>query len=512
MFPEEQINIDYVPKGRPGDYSTNLALKIASKTGAAPLKIAEKIAEKVSDPMISKTVAYKPGFLNFEISRPHLLECLLKEKNEPDIGKGARILVEFVSVNPTGPINVVNARAAAVGDTLVKILNKTGFRASAEYYVNDGGRQTELLAESVRQRMNELLGKEAEIPEDGYHGEYIKDVAKELIDKGTDKIDDIKNYSVNYFVEEQKRTLKNFGVSFDYWIHESEIYKKGLIERVLAILKDKNMTYAKDNALFFKTTAFGDDKDRVIVKSDGQYHYRLSDIAYHLDKIERNFDKLVNIWGPDHHGHIKGLIGGIRALGYPEDICKVLIVQEVKLKKDGKFITMSKRAGTFTTLEELLRQVPRDTVRFFFLMRSCSQHLDFDLDLALKQSDENPVFYIQYAYARVKSILRFAKERNTNLVDNIDLSMIKEQEEIMLVKEILKFYEVLEDAVQNFEPSVITYYLIELARIFHYFYQKHQVVSDDENLTQARLLLVMKTAETIKSGLDLLGVSCPEKM
>lgn len=511
-FPGYGINIDYVPKGKTGDYSTNLAFKIASKTGETPLKVAEKIVSKIKDPMISDITIYQPGFINFEISKEYLLNFLLKEHTTIDVGEGTKILIEFVSANPTGPINIVSARAAAVGDALVRMLNQSGFTASAEYYVNDKGKQTDLLAESVRQRMNELLDKDMKMPADGYHGEYIKDVAKELISQGIDTTEDIKEYSINYFVNEQRKTLENFGVVFDYWIHESEIYKKRLIDTVLKILTEKDLTYQKDGALYFKAIEFGDSEDRVIITSDQRKTYLLSDIAYHLQKLQRNYDMLINIWGPDHHGYIKRLTGGVQALGYAEDILKIIIVQEVKLKKDGKVLTMSKRAGTFATLNELLEQIPRDVVRFFFLMRSSSQHLDFDINLALKQSDENPVYYVQYAHARIQSLKTFAKEKGIEYLDDVDLSVIKEKEEMALIKEALKLPEILEDVVRNIEPYLMTYYLIDLARAFHYFYQKHRVVTDDKRLTQARLLLVTKTADVIKKGLGLLGISCPERM
>jgi arginyl-tRNA synthetase len=511
LFPEEKISVDDVPKGKPGDYATNLALKIAARTGQDMQSVAEMLIKRIDSPIIEKAFFCPPGFINFEI-KPEAILDLLSTDLTIDIGKGARILIEFVSVNPTGPINVVNARAAAVGDTLVRIMNRTGFRAASEFYVNDSGRQIDLLAESVIQRMNEFRNEKAEIPPEGYHHEYIKDVARELIGKGLKDFAAIRDYSIDYFISSQRRSLEGFGVAFDNWVYESEIHRKGLIERVLQLFENKDLTYRQDNALFFKATAFGDDKDRVVIKSDGQYHYRLSDIAYHLDKIERKYDRLIDIWGPDHHGYIKGLIGGIRALGYPADLCRVLIVQHVRLKKDGQVVSMSKRAGTFTTLDELLGMVPRDVARFFFLMRSCSQHLDFDLDLALKQSEENPVYYVQYAHARIQSILRFAQEKDIAPAAEVDISLIKEKEELALARGILKFCEVLEDAAQYLEPSLITHYLIELARSFHHFYHQHKVVGDDERLTRARLFLVKKTAQTIKNGLELLGVSCPDQM
>jgi arginyl-tRNA synthetase len=512
IIPDEEIHIDYVPKGKPGDYATNVALKIASKTGESPLVVAEKLIKRFKDPIIGGVTICDPGFINFEISKHYLLTSLHAESATLDIGEGKKILVEFVSVNPTGPINIAAARAAAVGDSLVRMLNKSGFRTSAEYYVNDTGRQIDLLAESVRQRMNELSGEESQIPENGYQGEYIKEVAKELLSENIDSIEDIKNYSVQYFVDRHRETLENFGVVFDCWTRESEIYKKGLVDTVLKILQDKKLTYEKDGAIYFKTKQYGDSDDRVIITSDQRNTYLLPDIAYHLDKIQRNFDSLINIWGPDHHGYIKRLKAGVSALGYADDILKIIIAQEVKLKKGGEFLTMSKRAGTFTTLDELLEQVPKDVVRFFFLMRSNSQHLDFDLDLALKESEENPVYYVQYAHARIKSIIAFAKEQNIELQEDVDLSVLSEKEEISLAKEVLKFSDILEDIARTLEPYLMTYYLINLAQCFHYFYQKHRVVTDDHGRTHARLFLVTKTAEVLQKGLEFLGVSCPERM
>lgn len=510
-FPGEEIIIDYVPKGKDGDYYTNLAFKIASREGADPMAIASSIAEQISDPMIEKISVHRPAFINFTLNERYLQEQISREM-ELDIGEGKRVLVEYVSANPTGPINVVSARAAAVGDALVRMLRKTGYRAYAEYYVNDAGRQTDLLAESVMQRRIELSGGRAQIPENGYHGEYLREVAKEVISEGLERYEDIKRYAIDYFVRDHRKVMSDFGVEFETWTLESDLYRSSDIDKALQILKEKNLTYSEEGALFFKTTAFGDDKDRVIVTSDGRNTYLLPDIAYHLNKLARNYDQLVNIWGPDHHGRIKGILGGIQALGFPPERLRILIVQEVKIKEHGRSVTMSKRAGTFTSLSDLLQKINKDVVRFFFLMRSSSQHLDFDIDLAMKQSDENPVYYVQYAHARIKSIVRFAAQKEIGLAENADASQLHENEELTLVKDILKYPEVLSDAVNNLEPYMIAYYLIELARDFHSFYQKHRVVTDDIQLTQARLYLISKVALTIKAGLELLGVSCPEEM
>jgi len=512
LYPDEEIYINYVPQTKLGDYSTPLAIKLSKMLNKDAVIVAQDIASKIKDPIIEQIKVYPPGFINFQISRDYLRKNLLDNNLKVNIGNKKKVLVEFVSVNPTGPINVVNARAAALGDSLVKLLNATGFSATAEFYVNDTGRQIELLAESVNQRMQESLGKKAEIPKDGYSGEYIIPLAKELLLKKIADTQEIKRYTVNYFVNKQKATLKRFGVEFDNWVYESEICAKGLIKDVLERLNKKNLTYLKDNALYFRARQFGDTEDRVLIKSDGQNTYLLPDIAYHLDKTNRGYEKLINILGPDHHGYIKRITGGIQAMGYPCGILKVLIAQEVKLKKNGKVLSMSKRAGVFETLDNLLEQIPRDVVRFFFLMRSSSQHLDFDIDLALKHSDENPVYYIQYAYARIKSIIRFASEKGIEQKSNPDLSLLKSEEEIALIKAILKFPEVLTDAVRNLEPSLITHYLIDLAHSFHYFYHHHRVVGEDSKLMTARLFLISKTAETIRKGLEILGVSSPERM
>ncbi|MGB3340798.1 MAG: arginine--tRNA ligase [bacterium] len=512
MLPDEKIIIDNVPKDKQGDYSTNVAFKIASRMKVPPYQTAEKIAAQIRHDMIADVSIHKPAFINFTISSNYILKKLFGKPERLDFGKGQRILIEFVSANPTGPINIASARAAAVGDSIIKLLNRTGYHAVSEYYVNDGGRQSQLLAESIQQRIEELNGKIADIPEGGYHGEYLVDLARMIKQKNIEGIDNIKKYAINYFVDEHIRILKRFGVEFQNWTRESSIHKKGFVKDILAKLNKKNLIYNKEGAIWLKTTDYGDKEDRVIVTTDKRHTYLLPDIAYHIDKIHRKHDRLINIWGPDHQAQIKSLQSSITALGYPDDILDVLIVQQVHIKEAGKLIKMSKRAGSIKTLEELLDNVPKDVVRFFLLMRSNSQHLDFDLDLALKESDENPVYYVQYAYARIKSIIKKAQEQGLEYNNVLGRQFLKENEEIILAKAILKYHEVLEDAVRNLEPYMLTYYLIDLARTFHYFYQKLRVISDDKQLTQARLALINRTGETIKNGLDILGVSCPERM
>ncbi|MEO0106658.1 MAG: arginine--tRNA ligase, partial [candidate division WOR-3 bacterium] len=465
----------------------------------------------IKSPLISETIVYPPGFLNFVLNLSSIKERF-KEDEYLNIGNGLKVNVEFVSVNPTGPINIVNGRAAAFGDSLVRLLNYAGFKADAEYYINDCGRQIDLLAESIKQRMNQIEGKSFSIPDNGYHGEYLIPVARRFIDKNITDIDRIKKEAVDYFIQQHQSMLKEFRVNFKNWIRESEIRNKGYIEKILKIFDDKDLLFEQDGAKYFKTTVFNDTRDRVIITKDNRYTYLLPDIAYHMNKIERHYKFLITILGPDHLGQVNSLYAGLKALDYPENILKIIIVQEVKLKRNGAYISMSKRAGTFITLEDLLNEIPIDVCRFFFLMRSSSQHLDFDLDLARKVSEENPVYYVQYAYARIMSIIRFACEQSIEVSENPDIDLLKEKEEITLMKYVLRFNEIVEDSVKNLEPYMMTYYLIELARIFHHFYQRHRVVTNDEILTRARLFLVKKTADTIKKGMELIGCSCPERM
>ncbi|MGQ9464902.1 MAG: arginine--tRNA ligase [bacterium] len=511
LFPEEKIVIDYVPADKKGDYSTNIAMRLAAKKSSNALQIAEEIIKKINAPIISEAVIYPPGFINFVLN-PEFLMKKFREIERCNIGQGKKINVEFVSVNPTGPINIVNGRAAAFGDSLVRLLNYVGFNADAEYYINDSGKQIDLLAESIRQRMNQIEGKTYSIPEDGYHGEYLIPIAQHFYNKKIYDIEKIKTKAVDHFINQHQTMLKNFGVIFKNWIRESEIRKKGYVEMVLKTFKEKGLLFERDGAVHLKTRMFNDNRDRVIITKDGRYTYLLPDIAYHVNKIERGYDRLITILGPDHLGQTSSLYAGLKALDYSENILKIIIVQEVKLKKDGAYISMSKRVGKFISLEELLADIPLDVIRFFFLMRSSSQHLDFDLDLARTVSEENPVYYVQYAYARIMSIIKHARELGIDFSEDEPLGLIKEKEELDLIKYIIRFEEVVEDAVNNLEPFMLTYYLIELSRLFHYFYQKHRVVGNNRELTRARLFLIRRTAQTIRTGMELLGCSCPERM
>ena len=518
LYPEAEVQIDYVPRDKTGDYSTNLAMKLAPAKGRPPMAVAEEMAARLNqaasteEPLIECVNVHPPGFVNITIRRDRFWSALQTSTDIPKIGAKRRVLVEFVSANPTGPINIVSARAAAFGDALVKILNATGHDAQTEYYINDSGRQIELLAASVEQRMLGLAGQPMQIPEEGYHGDYLIDVAEQARARGLSQHNDIKKFALEYFVEDHRQTMQSFGIMFNNWKRESQVRKNGAVEKALAYLKDKKLTFEQDGALFFRTTDFQDVRDRVIVTGDGRFTYLLPDIAYHLDKINRGFDRLITVLGPDHIGQVPSLIGGLQAFGHPRDILKVIIVQEVKLKKDGKVISMSKRAGTFTPLSELLEKIPADVARFFFLMRSCSQHLDFDLDLAMKESEENPVYYVQYAHARIQSLIAFGQEEGKVAPDDRRLDRLTAPEEMQLIKTVVKFGDVTSDAAHLNEPYLLTYYLIELARDFHFFYDRHRVVSDDPELTGARLFLANRTAATLKRGCELLGIGCPDSM
>ncbi len=511
LFPQDDIVINQVPKDKEGDYSTNIALIRAARDRSKPLEVARDIAGKIEHPMIQAVTVHPPGFINFEISTDYLAQLVFTKDLGLDIGSGMRILVEFVSANPTGPLNIVSARAAAVGNALVNMLNAAGFAAASEYYVNDSGRQTDLLAESVRQRLIELDGGTARIPREGYHGEYLVPLAQEIRNKVIPDIDKIREYAIQYFMKDHRRALDDFGVTFTNWVRESGIRKKGYVDNVLGILEEKDLVYSRDGARWIKTAQFGDKDDRVLVTRDERYTYLLPDIAYHLDKIKRDYSLLIDIWGPDHQAQIKSLQSSLVALGCEPDILKVLIVQQVQLRKDGKILKMSKRAGDIETLDDLLSQVPRDVVKFFMLMRSNSQHLDFDLDLAARQTEENPVYYVQYAHARIKSIIRKAHQQE-DVMGGITGTYFTEPEEIALVKTIAKYPEVLEDAVRTYEPYMITYYLIDLARAFHYFYGRCRVIGDDHNVTRTRVALIQKTADILQRGMTVLGVSCPDRM
>ncbi|MBC8205403.1 arginine--tRNA ligase [bacterium] len=510
-----------------GDISTNLALKLAGVLRKPPITIASEIVNNlpIDDSFIAKAEAVKPGFINFTYSETYsrnaLADLLLKGEDygKCDIGGGKRVLLEFVSANPTGPLNIVSARAAALGDSLKRIMNACGYRAESEFYVNDAGQQVLLLGHSFLVRHAKTMHNiDIGFPEGGYKGAYVMEMAVDWVDKDFDwhNLNDEQKLRagkmmVDRIVVNQKSTLNLFNVSFDKWIYESEIRTKNNPDKLRDELIDKGLACLKDGAVYFKTSQFGDDEDHVIWTSAGRPTYFLPDIAYHQDKYERGFEWLIDIWGPDHHGYIPRMKAALKALGHPEDSFTVILAQQVNLMRGGEKVKMSKRAGEIIEMNELIEEVGTDAARFFFLQRKASAHLDFDLDLAVKETEENPVFYIQYAHARLCSIERFAEDPGIKM-DAGKINLLKETEEFNLIKRLIEFPQIIQLCCRKLEPQPITVYLLQLASTFHSFYQKRRVVTDDRELSSARLALCHAVKQVIANGLNLIGVSAPDRM
>ncbi|HLF18025.1 MAG TPA: arginine--tRNA ligase [Candidatus Omnitrophota bacterium] len=517
-----------------GDLSCNFALISSKQLQQPPIVIAEKFSGVISGSFANTVLAadvakvdfIKPGFINFYLTSHALSGILTQIFKEGDaygrsqVGAGKKVQIEFVSANPTGPLSVAHARQGAVGDALGNILRFVGFDVTKEYYVNDEGNQINILGQSLKSRALEILGEKITFPEDHYQGEYIKDMARIFMEKNKvssvdglkKKIDaDFMHFGVNYLMDIIKKELEDFGVHFDVWSYQSKIATKKNIEAILDYLGEKGFIYEKDSALWFKSTDFGDDKDRVLEKSDGSYTYITPDIVYHKNKFERGFEKVVNIWGPDHHGYIPRLTAAVEALGKDREALKVLIVQLATIYRDGKELSMSTRRGQYISLREVLDEVGSDAARFFFMMRHISAHLEFDLDLAKKQTPENPVYYVQYGHARVYSMNKKAKETGVKISqDKFDL--LNEEEELDLIKKLGYFPDTLLACYAQWDPYPLVSYLQELASVFHRFYDKHRVISDDVNLSAQRLGLVNASRIVIANGLKLLGVNAPQQM
>jgi len=530
---KEVLCLDIPQDIRYGDLSTNIALRLSKATAKSPYEIATVLTDNIKKYLeksilrnyIKEVRAEGAGFINFYLSNNYFYEQLhnviSKGENfiKANVGKGRRVLIEFVSANPTGPLSVAHARQAAAGDVLANILDCLGFCVRREYYLNDEGNQINILGKSIELRLKELSGERVEFPEDHYQGEYIYDIAKKISAEGGSayggkdqglKVKDFSGYGVKYILNIIKNELNDFGVRFDYWYSQKELRKSGKINRVLNFLKRRGFIYEQDGALWFKSTLFGDDKDRVVVKSDGTYTYLAPDIAYHEDKFKRGFSWLINFWGPDHHGYINRLKAAVAALGENPDSLSIIIVQLASIFREGKPVQMSTRRGQYITLREVLDEVGLDASRFFFLMRRTSSHLDFDLDIAKKHTPENPVYYVQYAHARICSILNNSPIKLR--LKDIDLTLLKEKEEIELIKKICQFSYILNICFTTLDPYMLTVYLQTLAESFHKFYDKHRVLGQDDKLTKARLALIEGVRLVVSSGLDLVGVSRPEKM
>jgi len=518
--------IEVSPKLEFGDFSSNLASILPKKLGLSIDEFVTIILSELSKKKETfKKVLKKGNFINFFLNDAYLfgqLKDVIKEGDRfgsSNMGKSKKVLVEFVSTNPTGPLNIVNARAAAVGDTLVKLLNFTGYKADAEFYINDAGRQMEMLGISAEKRFEELQGKVVQIPEDGYKGEYIKEYVSKFINdekvrgmSEEERIGFFKNYVKDEMIKWQKNSLERFGVRFKKWIGEKAILEGFSIQKVLEHLRGKGDVYEKDGAVWFNTTRYGDDKDRVLLKQDGTHTYIVSDASYHKNKFERGYEYLINLWGPDHHGDILRLKAAVEAFGFVPENLEIIIVQQVTLVFRGKKQKMSKRAGKFITLDSLLDKVDKDAVRFFFLMRKTTAHLDFDVELAKTLTLENPVYYTQYCHARTVNIFNFAEERGVTPADEPDLSLLTEPHEREIAKLVLLFPEVVQIAAERRDIHKVPHYLLDLSKVFHSYYQKVRIVIDDEPLTLARLLLVKAVKQVIKNGLTLIGVTAPERM
>jgi arginyl-tRNA synthetase len=524
------IEVEVPPNDVFGDMATPVAMSLSKILRKPPRKIAEDLVKLIeADPVFEKIEIAGPGFINFLFTREYLhseMKKLLRDKSSflrADIGNGKRVQIEFVSANPTGPLHLGHGRGAATGEALANLLQAAGFHVEREYYINDAGRQVKLLGLSVFARYQQLLGIEYPFPEDGYKGAYIEVIAagliqakaKEYAQKTFDEVADIFiDYSYKEILSDIKEDLKYFGVIFNTWQSERELFQSGEVLQTIEDLREKDYVYEKEGATWFRSTAFGDDKDRVMIKQDGEYTYFTSDMAYHRKKIEKEYDELIDIWGADHHGYIPRVQAVIEALGYPKEKLKVLLVQIVSLLRGGKPVQMSKRAGEFVTLREVMDEVGADTTKFIFLTRRPDSHLDFDLEVAKAQSSENPVFYVQYANARINSIFFHAKERgiSAEMLHDADFSMLSTPEELRIIKKLLIYPMIFEGAVNAHEPHRITFYLQELSGMFHPYYNKSRIVSDEGELTRARLALCEAVRITIKDGLEILGISIPEKM
>lgn len=524
-----------IPKNEKfGDFSTNVALILASKVNKKPRELAVQVVgliEENSSGIFKKVEIAGPGFINFYINENLIIENLTQIYNQgnnwgsSNLGEGKKVLIEFVSANPTGYLHFGHARNAAVGDSIFRILSFTGFNVTKEFYINDTGRQMDLLGISVFIRYKQLFNISDEIPEDGYRGDYIIEIANviknlkedQLLQINEDEaIDFCRSFAYERLLNEIKNDLSDARVEFDEWYSEKEkIHHNDNGSNKLEELKHEldrvNAIFEKDDALWFKASDYGDNQDWVIVKSDGSPTYFFADIAYHYDKIKRGYEKLINVWGADHHSHVSRLKSSLRALKGEDSNLEVLLIQFVRLLKDGKEVSMSKREGSFVTLREVLNEVGCDVTRFFLLMRNSDSHLDFDLDLAKEQSSENPVYYIQYAHARIESVFSKAKEEDISPSEEF-IESLNLKEEIGLIKKLLEFPELVKSSANSLAPHKIVFYLQDLASDFHGYYNRNKIISEDLNLSSARLYFIRCIQIVIRNGLNLLGVSSPRRM
>ena len=555
-----KIRIDHTKDNSHGDYATNIALMLSKQAKMSPVELAKIIIDQFEQKnFIKKIEIAGPGFINFFISQESsssiVNEILAQAASYgcSDIGQGKKVLLEYVSANPTGPLHVGHGRGAAYGATVSNLLRNAGFIVDNEYYVNDAGRQMDILTVSIYLRYLTICGENLRFPDNGYQGQYINDIAQgiyetsgqkfhlksdlvfenvcrdgteggdkevhidQLIEKAKSILGDgfkaVFEVGIESILSGIKNDLAEFGVVFEKWFSEQSLIDSGLSESCISKLKDSKNLYEKDGALWFKTTNYGDEKDRVVVRDNGNHTYFASDIAYHLEKLDRGYDKIINVWGADHHGYIPRVKASIEALGHNSDKLEILLVQFANLYRGGSKVQMSTRSGSFVTLEDLRAEVGNDAARFFYILRKSEQHMDFDLDLAKSKTNENPVYYIQYAHARICSVFKQADEKELELdVSQANLSLLTEEIEKDILRELSRFRSVLESSAIQYEPHQLAYYLRDLSNHFHSYYNACKFIVDDKNLTQARLALINATQQILKNGLSILGVGAPESM
>lgn len=523
--------VEYPRDERHGDYTTNVAMTMAAQTGKPPRAIAETIVRFIEDAegIIERVEVAGPGFINFFLKEAYWHYFLReadqqgKRYGEGELGKGKRALVEFLSANPTGPLHIGHGRIAAFGDSLANLLAKVGYEVEREYYVNDRGTQMQLLGQSVYSRYAEEGGREVAFPADGYQGAYIKGIAHAIKKEAGDKylctadevvINALGEKAADIILGWIKEDLERFRVRFDRWYREKDLYDSGLVPRLLDELRGKGFLYEDQGALWFKSTLFGDEKDRVVIRGNDATTYFASDIAYHKDKYDRGYDLLIDIWGADHHGYIPRMEAVIQALGYDRSTFKVILVQLVNLLRAGKLVSMSTRTGEFISLKDVIQEVGVDACRYFFMLRRAESPLDFDLELAKKEGTENPVYYVQYVHARVSSIFKKAAAQEVEIptFDNVDIALLSLPEERLLAKRVAIFPEFVEGMALALEPHRLTAYLQDVAGIFHSYYNKYRIISDDKEMTKSRVLLVKVIQGVVRSALGLLGIAAPTEM
>lgn len=515
-----------------GDYSTNCAMILAKSNKMAPKILAEALIKELKKNKDYKKVEIAgPGFINFYLSPAMYQKAfwdIYKSEltyGQSDFGKEEKVLLEFVSANPTGPLNIVSARAAAFGDTLYRVMKYVGYEPAREFYINDAGNQVDILAESLELRLRELQGEKiGDFPYEAYHGDYVKHLAQRLnalegvrvfMMTEKDRIDRLKEFALSELLEMQRSSLEKFGVVFEGWVSEKTLRSEGVVEEVLSYLTEADCTYEKEEAIWFASTKYGDDKDRVLMKSDGSITYFVPDLAYHLTKIQRGFTTLIDVFGPDHHGYVPRIRAAFRALGYDDNMLEIIFLQQVNLFESGERVKMSKRAGKIVTMDDLISVVGKDAARYFFIARKANAHLNFDLELALKQNNENPVYYCQYAHARICSIIKKAKKDKIwpkHFKKELIQKLVK-PEEFAIIQKLNDLPELLTLISIHREPHRLATYLEELAALLHRYYAQYHIVSlKNKELTHARLLLLTTVKNVMLIVFELMGISAPEKM